>query len=96
MEARLPAVPLLAGTRVFWQVGKGGRGGGRELGLSSGNMDGNLVPCTRVLELGDELEAVGDVEGPPSLVAIGAGGTGVTRLAAVAQRPASKRRRRSS
>ena len=47
-------------------------------------MDGNLVPGTRVLGLGDKLEAVRDVEGPPSLVAIWAGGTGVTRLAAVA------------
>ena len=31
----------------------------------------------------DKLEAVGDVEGPPSLVAIGAGRTGVTRLATI-------------
>ena len=46
-------------------------------------MDGNLVPRTRVLGLGDKLEAVRDVEGTPSLVAIWAGGTGVTRLAAV-------------
>ena len=32
---------------------------------------------------GNKLEAVGDVEGPPNLVAIWAGGTGVTRFAAV-------------
>ena len=46
-------------------------------------MDGNLVPGTRVLRLGDKLEAVRDVEGPHSLVAIWAEGTSVTRLAAV-------------
>ena len=82
-EALLPATPLLAGTGVFLQVERGGRRGVRELGLRSRNVDGNLVPGTRVLGLGDKLEAVRDVEGPPSLVAIRAGGTGVTRLAAV-------------
>ena len=46
-------------------------------------MDGDLVPGTRVLGLGNKLEAVRDVEGPPSLIAIGTGGTGVTRPAAV-------------
>ena len=46
-------------------------------------MDGDLVPGTRVLGLGDKLEAVRDVEGPPSLIAIGTGGTGVTLPAAV-------------
>ena len=46
-------------------------------------MDGNLVPGTRVLGLGNKLETIRDVEGPPGLVAIGIGGTGVTRLAAV-------------
>ena len=60
-----------------------GKRGVRELGLRSRNVDGNLVPGTRVLGLGDKLEAVRDVEGPPSLVAMWAGGTGVTRLAAV-------------
>ena len=75
--------PLLAGTGVFWQVGKGGKKGVRELGLRGWIMDGNLVPGTRVLGLGDELETVRDVEGPPSLIAIGTGGTSVTRLAAV-------------
>ena len=46
-------------------------------------MDGNLVPGTRVLGLGNKLEAVRDVEGPPSLIAVGTGGTGVTWPAAV-------------
>ena len=46
-------------------------------------MDRDPVPGTRVLGLGDKLEAVGDVEIPPSLVAIGAGRTSVTRLATV-------------
>ena len=42
-----------------------------------------MVPGTRVLGLGDKVEAVKDVEGPPSLVAIWARGAGVTGLAAV-------------
>ena len=47
-------------------------------------MDGDLVPGTRVVGLGDKLEAVGYVGGPPSLVAIGASRIGVIRLATVA------------
>ena len=46
-------------------------------------MDGDLVPGTRVLGLGNKLEAVRDVEGPPSLIAVGTGGAGVTRPALV-------------
>ena len=49
----------------------------RELGVRRWNMDGNLVPGTRVLGLGNKLETIRDVEGPPGLVAIGTGGTGV-------------------
>ena len=73
----------MAGTGVFWQIGRGGRRGVRELRLRVGDRDGDLVPGTRVGGLGDELEAVRDVEGPPCLVAVGTGGTGVTRPATV-------------
>ena len=45
--------------------------------------DGDLVPGARIRKLGDELKTVGDLEGPSSLVAVGAGGADVARRAAV-------------
>ena len=46
-------------------------------------MDGDLVPGTGVLGLGQELKPIRNLKSPPSLVAVGARRTGVARFAAV-------------
>ena len=77
MGARRPARPLLAGAGVSrldsgWG---GGWGSVRDLTTREGTRGWKLMPGAGVVggDLGDELEAVGDVEGSPGLVAVGTG-----------------------
>ena len=76
MGARRPARPLLAGAGVSRLDSSWGGGWGsvRDLTTEGGAQGWELVPGTGVVGevLGNELETVGDVEGSPSLVAVGA------------------------
>ena len=77
MGARRPARPLLAGARVSRLASGWGGGWGsvRDLTTGEGTRGWKLVPGAGVVggNLGNELEAVGDVEGSPGLVAVGTG-----------------------
>ena len=77
MGARRPTRPLLAGARVSRLASGWGGGWGsvRDLTTGEGTRGWKLMPGTGVVggDLGDELEAVGDVEGFPGLVAVGTG-----------------------
>ena len=57
--------------------------GVRELGRGGLAMDGDLVPGTGILGLGQNLKTIRNLESPPSLVAVGTRRTGVARFAAV-------------
>ena len=92
MGARRPTRPLLTRTRVSRLASGlgGGWGSVRDLTTWEGTRGWKLMPGAGVVggDLGDKLEAVGNVEGSLGLVAVGASWANVASFATVgAQSP---------